>query len=132
MIPLLAIIIFMMNFFSSLQTWEGLNDSTCTGFSNSSMHIPHKYSAAIRPPPSRTPLPASRTPLFFPACVHSPYILVPHQRHTFPIAPRFPIIPDIPDTKVFHPAVSTENCKLINEYKKPPGPNGPRGFISNN
>jgi len=31
MIPLLAIIIFMMNFFSSLQAWEGLNDSMLMG-----------------------------------------------------------------------------------------------------
>jgi hypothetical protein len=66
------------------QAWGALNVSTCTGFSTSPEHRSHIYSAAIRPPPSRVPHPAPRTPLFFLACVHSPYILVPHQRHTFP------------------------------------------------
>ncbi len=37
--------------------------------------------------------------IFHIACVHSPYILVPHQRH-LPDNPDNPEIPDIPDSKV--------------------------------
>ena len=39
------------------QARGALNISACMGFSNSPVHSPHIYSAAIRPPPSRSPRP---------------------------------------------------------------------------
>ena len=74
-----------------------LTVSTLTGISASPVQNPHIYSAAIRPPPSRTPLPAPRSP-FFLQYAHSPYILIaasaaiPSREPRLP--PTFPIIPD--------------------------------------
>ena len=65
MIPLLAIIIFMMNFFSSLQTWEGLNDSMLMGidiFSDCQKVLVKDDSTRLQVFPAQPPRSSGRCP----------------------------------------------------------------------